>query len=267
MKATALKESGLQPGGLFVGNTVDGRYELRRDLGRGAGGIVFEARHTFTGRRVALKVVAPDVPRAKLEELRGRLMREARALAAVHHPGVVEVLDGGVLDDGTPFVVMENLEGRTLEGLLTTRGKLSIHETVALTLQLADALEATHEAGVVHRDMKPSNVLITRDRDGRERVKLVDFGIAQIAGSKDEEKLTGIGALIGTPAYMAPEQLLALEDVDLRADLYALGITMFECLTGNVPYIGEGRKPKADPMAKRTPGIPGPSACHEPFGT
>jgi serine/threonine protein kinase len=225
------------PGGVYVGNTIDGRYELRRDLGRGAGGVIFEAVHCFTGRRVALKVVAPDIPPAQLPELRARLAREARALAAVRHPGVVEILDGGVLEDGTPYIVMENLEGRTLEGLLTTRGKIPISDTIGLALQLCDALDAAHEAGVVHRDLKPGNVLIVRDRAIGERVKLVDFGIAQLRGPK-EEKITGIGAIIGTAAYMAPEQLLAFGDIDLRADVYALGITMFECLTGNVPYLG-----------------------------
>jgi hypothetical protein len=225
------------PASVSVGSTVDGRYELRRDLGRGAGGVIFEAVHRFTGRRVALKVVAPDIPPALLPEMRTRLGREARALAAVRHPGIVDILDGGVLEDGTPYIVMEHLEGRTLEGLLVTRGKLSTEDTSALALQLCDALDAAHEAGVVHRDLKPANILIVRDRDIVERVKLVDFGIAQLKGPK-EEKITGIGALIGTAAYMAPEQLLAYGDIDERVDLYALGITMFECITGNVPYMG-----------------------------
>jgi serine/threonine-protein kinase len=122
--------------------------------------------------------------------------------------------------------------------LLVTRGRLSAENTIALSLQLCDALDAAHEAGVVHRDLKPGNILIVRDRDGLERVKLVDFGIAQIKEASKEQKLTGVGALIGTAAYMAPEQLLAYDDIDLRADLYALGISMFECLTGNVPYLG-----------------------------
>jgi serine/threonine protein kinase/ActR/RegA family two-component response regulator len=223
--------------GLVLGNNVDGRYELRRDLGRGAAGLVFEAIHTFTGRSVALKVLSPDVPKSQLAELRVRSAREARALAAVRHPGVVEILDGGVLDDGTPYIVMERLDGRTLEGLLTTRGKLSSEETIALVLQTCSALDAVHAAGIVHRDLKPSNLIVVRDHEGHERIKLVDFGIAQVDEQKPS-KLTGIGALIGTPAYMALEQLCALDDVDRRADIYALGITMFECLTGEVPYLG-----------------------------
>jgi serine/threonine-protein kinase len=226
--------------GLILGNNVDGRYNLRRDLGRGAEGLVFEAVHAFTGRPVALKVVSPDVRKSHLPELRARLLREARALARVRHPGVVEVLDGGVLDDGTPYLVMERLDGRSLEGLLTTRGKLSSDETVAMALQVCDALEAVHAAGVVHRDLKPANLLIVRDREGKERVKLVDFGIAWVneRGDDKPEKVTSVGELIGTAAYMAPEQLCALPDVDARADVYALGTTMFECLEGRVPYAG-----------------------------
>lgn len=221
-------------GAISIGMTVDGRYEVRRERGRGAAGLVYEAVHTFTGRSVVLKVVAPDVPRSQIGELRTRLVREARALAAVRHPRVVEVLDGGVLADGTPYIVMENLEGRTLGGLLLTRERLSKSITVALVLELCDALKAVHAAGLVHRDVKPDNVLVVRDLGGAEHVKLIDFGMAQV---RSEDKLTRIGALIGTPQYMAPEQLLAA-DTDLRVDVYALGVTMFECLAGHVPYAG-----------------------------
>lgn len=221
---------------LKVGDVVGGRYELRRDLGRGAGGMVFEAFHQFTHRSTALKVVAADVPRSQMSTLKARLVREARALAAVHHSGIVEVLDGGMLEDGTPFIVMEMLEGRTVEGIITTRGKLGREDTIAIGLQLCDALDALHQVGVVHRDLKPGNVFIVRDRDGVERLKLLDFGIAQIKGD-NEDKLTSVGALVGTPAYMSPEQLLAL-DVDHRADIYALGVSLFECLTGHLPYAG-----------------------------
>jgi serine/threonine protein kinase/CheY-like chemotaxis protein len=223
--------------GLMLGSTVDGRYELKRDLGKGAAGFVFEATHAFSGRSVALKVLSPDVPGTKLEELRVRMVREARALAAVKHPGVVEVLDGGVLEDGTPYVVMERLDGRTLEGLLTTRGKLSQETVIGIALQVCSALQAVHGAGIVHRDLKPNNLLIALEPGGDERVKLVDFGVAQLGG-RTEQKLTEHGTVVGTPEYMAPEQLLASDDVDHRADIYALGVTMFECLVGAVPYPG-----------------------------
>jgi serine/threonine protein kinase len=219
-----------------VGDVIDNRYELVRDLGRGAAGIVFEARHKFTHRRVALKLVSPDSPRAVQGELRARLVREARAIAAARHPSIVDVLDGGVTACGTPYIVLEMLEGgRTLEGLLTTRGKLSIRDAVAIGLQLCDGLAAAHKAGVVHRDVKPGNIIVIKDYSG-EVIKLVDFGIAQV--SAREGKLTSHGAIIGTPEYMAPEQILLTGDSDELVDVYAVGVTLFECIAGRVPYVG-----------------------------
>ncbi len=219
-----------------VGDVIDGRYELVRDLGRGAAGVVFEARHRFTHRRVALKLVSPDSPRAVQGELRARLVREARALAAARHPSIVDVLDGGVAACGTPYIVLEMLEGgRTLEGLLATRGKLSVKDTVAVGLQLCDALAAAHRAGVVHRDVKPGNIMILQDHTG-EVLKLVDFGIAQV--SAREGKLTSYGAIIGTPEYMAPEQIMMTGESDELVDVYAVGITIFECIAGRVPFVG-----------------------------
>jgi serine/threonine-protein kinase len=224
--------------GLMLGSTVDGRYELKRDIGKGAAGYVFEATQVFSGRSVALKVLSPEVPPAKLDELRARMVREARALAAVEHHGVVEVLDGGVLEDGTPYVVMERLDGRTLESLLTTRGKLAQETVIGIALQVCSALQAVHAAGIVHRDLKPNNLLVARERGGGdERVKMVDFGVVQVEASKNH-KLTELGTVVGTPEYMAPEQLLASDDIDHRADIYALGVTMYECLVGTVPYPG-----------------------------
>jgi serine/threonine-protein kinase len=223
-------------GAFDVGDVLDGRYQLLRELGRGAAGAVFEARHLFTGRFVAIKLVAPQIGTWSVGELRIRLEREGRALASIHHPGVVEVLDGGVTE-GSPFIVMEMLNGRTLEGLIAARGTLSAENTIGVGLQLCSALEAVHRAGVVHRDVKPTNIIVIRDDQGIEHVKLVDFGIARMS-DPSAEKLTGIGAVIGTPAYMSPEQLLALEDLDGSADVYSVGVTMFECLSGKMPYPG-----------------------------
>ena len=222
--------------GYDVGAVIDGRYELRRELGRGAAGLVFEAVHCFTHRDVAIKIVAPDASYAVVDELRARLIREARALAATRHPGIVDILDGGTTEDGIPYIVLEMLRGRTLGGLLAARGKLSVEDSVGVGLQICDALAAAHKAGIVHRDLKPENIFAVREYDA-ERIKLVDFGIAQVRQS-GQGKLTGIGAVIGTPEYMAPEQLLAFDDIDERADVYALGITMYECLTGQCPYVG-----------------------------
>jgi len=220
-----------------IGSVIDGRYELLRDLGRGGAGAVFEARHVYTRRVVAIKIVRGDRDGATIAELKARLLREAHALAAARHPGVVDVLDAGVEVSGRPFLVLERLEGRTLEGLLATRGRISATDTIAIGLQLAECLSAAHRAGIVHRDVKPSNVFLIRDPDGREHTKLVDFGIARLDRPTDR-KISLCGALIGTPEYMSPEQLLAKDDIDTRSDVYALGVTLFECVTGTVPYSG-----------------------------
>jgi serine/threonine protein kinase len=223
---------------LQVGDVLEGRYQLLRDLGRGAAGAVHEARHLFTGRLVAVKILVPQVRREEHEEMRERLRREARMLASIRHPGVVEVLDGGLTDGGIAYIVLEMLEGRTLEGLLTARRTLSLADTVGVGLQLCDALQAVHRAGVVHRDVKPGNVIVLRDAVG-ERIKLLDFGIAKLQDEGFDDKLTAAGFVLGTPAYMAPERLLGRggED-DARTDVYSLGATLFDCLSGKTPYSG-----------------------------
>jgi serine/threonine-protein kinase len=217
-----------------VGALVGGRYQLRREVGRSPFTVVYEAVHSLTRRVVALKVTAGDLPPPRAAEYAARLEREARALGSVHHPGIVEILDGGALEDGTPFLVLEKLDGRTLESLLATRGGISLEDSVAVGLQLCDGLDAIHASGVVHRNVTPGNVIVVRDHRGAERLKLLGFTLAQARAPK---KITGVGALIGTPNYMSPEQLLGLE-VDHRTDIYSLGVTLFECLTGRLPYEG-----------------------------
>jgi serine/threonine-protein kinase len=247
-----------------VGDVLDGRYQLLRDLGRGAAGVVYEARHLFTGRFVALKLLHSQVRRTDHAELRARMEREGRALASIRHPGVVEVLDGGVTPEGFSYLVMEMLEGRTLEGLLAARGTMSVANTAGLALQLCDALDAVHRAGVVHRDVKPGNVLVLRSPNGTESIKLLDFGIVKLLEPAPDDKLTQAGAILGTPAYMAPEQLLAEADIDARADVYSLGVTMYECLSGTVPHegnyakvlLGATRDEQAPSLHSRAPDVP-----------
>jgi serine/threonine protein kinase len=221
-----------------VGETVDTRYELRRLIARGGMGLVFEAHHKFTRRTVALKLVAEELRDKK--DIRGRLLREALALAAVRHPGFVEVLDAGVCSDHGPYVVLEMLEGRTLDGILAARPRLSVHDAVQVARQICDAVAHAHARGVVHRDLKPSNVFVARNEIGEETVKLIDLGVAAVAEdqlAEHDRKLTQAHEVVGTPEYMAPEQLWGRE-VDARTDVYAIGMSLFECLTGEVPYIG-----------------------------
>jgi serine/threonine protein kinase len=222
----------------LVGETVDTRYELRRLIAHGGMGLVFEAAHKFTRRIVALKLL-PDDLRAQ-KEARGRLLREAHALTAVRHPGFVEVLDAGVCGNHGPYVVLEMLEGRTLDGILAARRRLTIADTVQIGRQVCDALAHAHARGVIHRDLKPSNIFVARNEIGDETVKLIDLGVAAVAQEQladRDRKLTAAHEVLGTPEYMAPEQLWG-RAIDARTDVYALGMSLYECLTGEVPYTG-----------------------------
>jgi serine/threonine protein kinase len=218
---------------LAVGTTVDRRYLLKREIARGGAGAVFEAEHIYTQRSVALKLLLPEQRGAP--EPRARLLREALALSAARHPGVVAALDAGETEDGTPYLVLELLEGRSLEGILAVRRRIGAAEAAWLGARVCEALAAAHRRGIIHRDIKPSNLFVARDDQGNEVIKVFDFGVASMPS--ENNKLTRDGALLGTPEYMAPEQLLA-RDVDGRTDLYAVGVTLYECLAGVVPFEG-----------------------------
>ncbi len=221
-----------------VGDVVDVRYELRRLIARGGMGLVFEAHHKFTRRTVALKLLPDDL--LLQGEAKERLLREAHALTTVRHPGFVEVLDAGVCGDHGPYVVLEMLEGRTLEGILAARRRLTIENAVQLGRQLCDAVGHANARGVIHRDIKPSNVFVARNEVGQETVKIIDLGVAAVGEGQlgvHDRKLTTAHAVIGTPEYMAPEQLFG-QEVDARTDVYAIGMTLYECLTGEVPHTG-----------------------------
>lgn len=217
-----------------VGTIVDRRYRLKREIARGAAGAVYEAVHLYTRRSVAVKLL--NAAHINVEETRIRLLREAAAMASVRHPGVAQVLDAGELDVLGPYVVMELLEGRTLQGILAVRQRIGVHETVQIGRQIGEALAAAHAHGVIHRDIKPSNLFVARDETGREVCKIIDFGIARDQG--DHRKLTMHGAVLGTPEYMAPEQMLGQSEIDGRVDVYAVGATLYECLSGAVPFEG-----------------------------
>ncbi|HET9957661.1 MAG TPA: serine/threonine-protein kinase [Polyangiaceae bacterium] len=217
-----------------VGTILDRRYLLKREVARGAAGVVYEAQHLFTKRPVAVKLLSETY--AHVAETRNRLLREAIALATARHPFVAQVLDAGELPEFGPYLVMELLEGRTLQGILAVRLRIGVHETVQVGRQLCEALAVAHGRGVLHRDIKPSNIFVARDETGREVVKLIDFGIART--TSDSNKLTQQGAVLGTPEYMAPEQMMGHGQMDERVDIYAVGVTLYECLTGNVPFDG-----------------------------
>jgi tRNA A-37 threonylcarbamoyl transferase component Bud32 len=214
---------------------VDGRYVLKREIAVGGATRVYAAKHRYVKRMVALKLGRLDVERR--DQLFARMRREAETLGILRHPGIVEILDAGETDQA-PYIVMELLEGRTLAGLITSRGTLAVSHVVRIGSEVATALQTCHAAGIVHRDIKPSNLFATVNPAAP--VKLLDFGIAKVAPEAlpSQQKLTQDDAILGTPEYMAPESLLSPADADVRADVYSLAVTLYECLTGAVPFEG-----------------------------
>jgi len=212
----------LQPGQVFAG-----RYEIVRALGTGGMGAVYRAHDRELGEDVAIKMMHPELLRAD-ETAVLRLKAETRLARRISHRNVVRTHDFGECD-GACYVTMELVEGMTVRQLIETRGRLGVAATLAIGTQLADALDVAHRQGVVHRDIKPQNLLL--DADGV--LKVMDFGIARLV--EHTTVLTQAGMVVGTPAYMSPEQLLS-EDVDGRSDLYSAGVVLYECLTGRLPF-------------------------------
>lgn len=218
------------------GTRID-RYEVESTLGTGGFGSVYLARHTIIGTRVALKVLSPR--HSTTPGMVQRFLREAQTAAGIGNPHIVNVSDAGVTPEGMPFLAMEVLEGEDLEARLRRSGPMPLPEAIDVVLQILAGLEAAHFAGIVHRDMKPANVFLTRGADGRPFVKLLDFGISKVMDPTATSHLTGAGTTLGTPAYMAPEQLENTAGVDNRADLYAVGAVLFETITGRLPYAAD----------------------------
>jgi serine/threonine protein kinase len=224
---------------LETGALVDGRFSIDALLGEGGMGAVWSARHVVTEKRVALKVLKAASP-----ELHKRLIREARVAAAVRHPNLVEVHDVLELEDGSPVLVMDLLEGETLAAFIERRGPLDEATSSEMMLQVVSAVAAAHAAGVVHRDLKPDNVFLRQGGETGSRVKVLDFGIAKLTRALGSMRhtapaLTQTGSVLGTPTYMAPEQVFGERDIDHRADVWSLGIILYECLAGRCPTEGE----------------------------
>ena len=216
---------------------LDGRYRLLREIGRGGAGTVWEAELLPLGRLVAVKLLRPGV--ATSSNAVARLMREAVSASKLGHEHIVRVNDVGTDEHGSPYVAMELLDGESLAEWVRRLGPMPWPEVVEISLQLCDALSAAHAVGIVHRDVKPANVMATRRADGRWRCKLLDFGLCT-AGS-ETRMLTAAGVLLGTPGYAAPEQIRG-EAVDGRADLYGLACVMVELLTGRPAFSGASRQ-------------------------
>lgn len=242
---------------------VGARYRVGRLVAEGGVGSIFEATHVLTGQRVALKTL--NASTLVVEEAHARLLREARVLGTIRHPHIVGVHDAGTCETHGAFVALEMIEGRSLASILLTRTQLEVAQAIALVVQVCDALQYVHSKGIVHRDIKPANTMISRTPIG-EQVEIIDFGIAKAAGASinESQKLTQMGALLGTAEYMAPEQLAESTTVDARADVYATGVLLYESLTGTVPFPGapiavvsghaSGKPP--EPVSKLRPEVP-----------
>ncbi|MCC6999492.1 MAG: protein kinase [Deltaproteobacteria bacterium] len=217
----------------LIGRTV-GNYVVLSKLGEGGMGTVYQAEHPGIGRRVAIKVLRAHL--AGDPDTVARFFREARAVNQVRHPNVVQVLDLGTTPEGTIYAIMELLEGESLAGRLRRVRRLELGEATAVFDACADALEAVHAHGIVHRDLKPDNIFLARPDDGGpEVVKLLDFGVAKLLDGADAN-ISQTGALIGTPAYMSPEQCEGQRDVDARTDVYAMGCVLYHMLVGLPPF-------------------------------
>ncbi len=218
-----------------IGQVIADRYRLQRKLGGGSMGDVYEAVHTFTRKHVAIKLLHPDVTTAP--NAAGRFLREARAASDIGHPSIVDVLDAGQDSDGSFYLVLTLLEGEDLSHAIL-RGDLTQNEIVEITIQLLDGLEAAHSRGIVHRDVKPENVFLTRDEKGDLRIKILDFGIAKPLDPSLRLAETQKGVIIGTPFYMSPEQALG-DSIDHRSDLWSAGAVLYHMLTRQPPFDAE----------------------------
>ncbi len=221
--------SPVQPGEILAG-----KFEVERVLGAGGMGIVVAARHTQLDQRVALKFLLPvacEVPGAV-----ARFLREGKAAARITSEHVARVMDTGVLAGGAPYLVMEYLEGMDLGALVVERGRVHVDDAIEYVLQACEAIVEAHELGIVHRDLKPANLFLAHRADGSPLVKVLDFGISKVAGSGSRSQLTSASVLMGSPRYMSPEQMMSAKDVDARTDIWALGVILYELVTGKAVW-------------------------------
>ena len=224
-----------------VGSVIAGKYRVEGLLAAGGMGAVFRAHHEILDKPVAIKLIRPEL--ASRRDIAQRFLREARAAAKIQSDYVARVTDVDLLEEKTPYMVMEFLEGDDLATVMDAQAKLPIAQAVDYALEALLGLEAAHAKGVVHRDLKPSNLFIERREGSARRVKLLDFGISKVMEGEGDDGLkagatTGAGQLLGTPRYMSPEQVASSKNVDLRTDLWAVGMILYEMVSGSYPFEG-----------------------------
>jgi len=219
------------------GDVLDNRYRLIRILGEGGMGIVWVAEHMLLDKLVAVKLLHSRF--AEDERPVERFYREAKSAASVGHDGIVEIYDMGQTADGTPYFVMELLDGQSLHAVLMRKGCIEVPLAVRITREVLKALAAVHAKGIIHRDLKPENIFVCRRSDGSMTMKILDFGFSKMTHPTLASKITRSGEILGTAHYMSPEQACGRDDVDHRADIWSMGVLLYEMLTGELPYTGK----------------------------
>jgi serine/threonine-protein kinase len=245
----------------LVGGRI-GNYTVERQIGQGAMGSVYVGVHDTLFRKVAIKVILPEL--AASPQLVERFVDEARQVSRLGHPALVQVFDFGTTPDGQRYSIMELLEGGDLQKTLERTGPFPAERAARIGADIADALAVVHAAGIVHRDLKPENLFLAKGPGG-EQVKILDFGIAKLLGMDDPgSRRTMVGAVIGTPAYLSPEQAKNSAGVDARCDQYSLGVVLYELLSGTLPFAGASTyelltmhaTQPPPPLRERAPGVP-----------
>jgi eukaryotic-like serine/threonine-protein kinase len=225
--------------GVIEGQLLAGKYRIERVLGQGGMGVVVAAHHIVLDEVVAIKFLLPEALRSA--EAVARFEREARAAVKIKSEHVARVTDVGRLETGAPYMVMELLRGSDLGDVLQQNGPLPLEDVADYLLQAGEAIAEAHGLGIVHRDLKPPNLFLSRRADGSSCIKVLDFGISKVTGltSSSDQAMTSTTAVMGSPLYMSPEQLMSARDVDMRTDIWALGVICYELLTGKLPFTGD----------------------------
>ncbi len=222
----------------MLGQVLANNYEIISIIGQGGMGVVYKAKHLLMDRLVAIKMLHASAVSNSLNYK--RLQQEGKATSRINHPNVITVYDFDIAPTGQPYIVMDYLSGIPLSDIIKQNGYLNVERTLNIIIQACDGLSHAHKQGVVHRDLKPTNIMLIDNDDKEDIVKIVDFGVAKIVNDSSEEsqRLTKVGEICGSPVYMSPEQCQGLE-LDKRTDIYSLGIVLFESLTGSLPFFGK----------------------------
>jgi serine/threonine protein kinase len=235
----------------LVGTTLSGKYEIQEVIGHGGMGVVYKARHALMERIVAIKMLQAQLISDSMSVK--RFQQESKAASRISHPNVITIYDFGISPNGQPFIVMDYLLGTSLASVIKEEGQVGVERSIRIITQACDALEHAHKQGVIHRDLKPTNIVLINYDEEKDFVKVVDFGVAKLMNASSEgQRLTQQGEVCGSPVYMSPEQCTGL-DLDPRSDIYSMGIVIYETLTGKLPLLG---KTMVDTMSKHISEMP-----------